>query len=92
MMSSSQPNTAGPQCFELEGLDYQPVQECIDSGEGAQLHADNGVVQNNLDDKPSNVPWSNFNGEHLMEYWELEDYGLLQYICDTFTVPSCTKV
>ena len=26
MMSSSQPNTAGPECFESESLDYQPVQ------------------------------------------------------------------
>jgi len=92
MMSSSQPNTAGPECFESMSLDYQPVQECVESGEGAQLHADNGVIQNSLNPTPSNVPWSNFDGEHLLEYWELEDLGLLDYICsntDIFDVPSC---
>ena len=68
------------------------MQECVDSGEGAQLHADNGVIQNSLNPTPSNVPWSNFDGEHLLEYWELEDLGLLDYICsntDIFDVPSC---
>ena len=90
-MSSSQPNNAGPECFEAEGLDYQPVLECIDNGEGAQLHANYGNIQNSLNPKPNNVPWSNFGGEHLLEYWELEDIGLTQYICDTFEVPSCNS-
>merc|ERR1712124_25416 len=46
MMSSSAPDQAGPDCFKEFGVDYQPVMDCIESGEGAQLHADNGETQN----------------------------------------------
>merc|ERR1712123_126020 len=75
---------AGPACFEQFGLDYQPIMDCIESGEGAQLHADYGEAQNSETPVPNNVPWINLGQEHLAEYWELEEYGLLQFICDTF--------
>merc|ERR1712123_309856 len=84
MMSSSAPDQAGPACFEQSGLDYQPIMDCIESGEGAQLHADYGEAQNSETPVPNNVPWINLGQEHLAEYWELEDYGFLQFICDTF--------
>merc|ERR1712002_460041 len=84
MMSSPAPDQAGPECFEQFGVDYQPILNCIESGEGDQLHAENGVEQNNEEPTPDNVPWINLDEEHLAEYWELEDYGFLQFICDTF--------
>merc|ERR1712045_388779 len=89
MMSSPDPSTAGPDCFQEFSLDYQPILDCIESGEGDQLHADYGDLQNSQDPKPNNVPWSNFNGEHGLEYWELEEYGLTEYVCDVFQLPSC---
>merc|ERR1711936_920815 len=89
MMSSPDPSTAGPDCFREFALDYQPVMECIDSGEGDQLHADYGDLQNSQVPRPNNVPWSNFNGEHVLEYWELEEYGLTKYVCDIYNLPSC---
>merc|ERR1712212_1444690 len=89
MMSSSAPDQAGPDCFQQFGVDYQPVQECIESGEGAQLHAENGEEQSGETPTPNNVPWINLDQEHLAEYWELEEYGLLQFICDTFDNIPC---
>merc|ERR1711973_1086985 len=89
MMSSPDPSNAGPDCFQEWSLDYQPILDCIENGEGNQLHADNGVVQNGLDPKPNNVPWSNFDGVHGAEYWELEEVGLTQYICEEYMLPSC---
>merc|ERR1712179_199194 len=89
MMSSSAPDQAGPDCFQQFGVDYQPVQDCIESGEGAQLHAENGEEQNGETPTPNNVPWINLDQEHLAEYWELEEYGLLQFICDTFDNIPC---
>merc|ERR1712227_1177347 len=89
MMSSSSPDTAGPQCFQDMGLDYQPILDCIENGEGATIHANNGDIQNSQDPQVTNVPWSNFDGEHILEYWELEDMGLTQFVCDTFLLPSC---
>merc|ERR1719219_2164262 len=91
MMSSPNPSTAGPDCFQQMSLDYQPILDCIESGEGDQLHAKYGEIQNSLDPRPDNVPWSNFNGEHGLEYWELEEYGLTQYVCDVFALPSCPE-
>ena len=40
----------------------------------------------------TNVPWSNFNGEHILEYWEIEETGLTAFICEVFDidVPSCS--
>jgi len=89
MMSSSNPALAGPECFETLGVDFAPVQDCLDNGEGEALHAQNGEIQNSLNPRPNNVPWSNFDGEHLLEYWELEELGLKEYICSTFQLPSC---
>ena len=43
-------------------------------------------MQNNETPVPDNVPWLNFNGEHMLDYWELELYGLLEFVCDTFEV------
>merc|ERR1712179_75676 len=80
---------AGPDCFQQFGVDYQPAQDCIESGEGAQLHAENGEEQNGETPTPNNVPWINLDQEHLAEYWELEEYGLLQFICDTFDNIPC---
>jgi len=91
MMSSPNPSTAGPDCFQQMSLDYQPILDCIESGEGDELHAKYGEIQNSLDPRPNNVPWSNFNGEHGLEYWELEEYGLTQYLCDVFALPSCPE-
>ena len=65
------------------------AQDCIENGEGASLHANNGDIQNSQDPQVTNVPWSNFDGEHLLEYWELEEMGLIQFVCDTFDLPSC---
>merc|ERR1711973_284865 len=80
----------GPdECYETLGVDFAPVQDCLDNGEGEALHAQNGEIQNSLNPRPSNVPWSNFDGEHLLEYWELEELGLKEYICSTFQLPSC---
>jgi hypothetical protein len=42
------------------------------------------VAQNSENPQPNNVPWINLKQEHLAEYWELEEYGLLKFICDTF--------
>ena len=68
------------------------TQDCIESGEGSKLHAENGVAQNSEDPKPNNVPWINFDQQHLAEYWELEEYGFLQFICDTFDEVNCTGI
>merc|ERR1712215_175420 len=73
MMSSSAPDQAGPACFEQYNIDYQPIMDCIESGEGAQLHANNGDHQHSQSPQPDNVPWINLDTEHLLEYWELEE-------------------
>ena len=65
------------------------LQNCVESGEGAQLHAENGEEQNSETPTPNNVPWINLEGEHLAEYWELEEYGFLQFICDSFDNIPC---
>lgn len=92
MMSASRPNEAGPDCFQDAGLDYQPILDCIESGEGAGLHAANGEEQGSQSPQVTNVPWSNFNGEHILEYWEIEETGLTAFICEVFDidVPSCS--
>ena len=68
---------------------YFLAQDCVDSGEGAALHAGNGEVQAGQEPAVTNVPWSNFNGEHGAEYWELEELGLTAYICEHYDLPSC---
>lgn len=88
MMSSSDPSTAGPECFQEFGLDYQPIQDCLDSGEGAELHASHGRYQSSQVPAPNYVPWANFNGEHVPGQIE-DDMDLVAYICENFDVPSC---
>ena len=65
------------------------VQVCVDGDEGGQLLADYGVEQNSQTPVPNNVPWSNFDSQHMAEYWEIEQIGLLNYVCNTFQLPSC---
>ena len=79
-------------CHNVLWCIYEFCQDCIESGEGNQLHAKYGEIQNSLEPRPNNVPWSNFNGEHGLEYWELEEYGLTQYVCDVFALPSCPQL
>merc|ERR1711971_1072424 len=92
MMSASSPDTAGPDCWlELE-LDYALVEECIADGLGDVLHAANGAETTAVANPPvTNVPWSNFDGEHLEggDYWEIEEVGLLRFLCEKFTLAGC---
>jgi len=89
MMSASHPEEAGPSCFSQYSQDYSAVQACLDSGRGDLLHAAAGEATANTDPKVNNVPWLNFDGEHPAEYWDLEDIGLLSYICQHYTVAGC---
>jgi len=91
MMSASAPDQAGPDCFAQAGIDFEPIQTCIESGEGAALHAQYGETQNAQDPRPNNVPWINLDQAHLAEYWELEEFGFLQFICDTFPLTGCSE-
>merc|ERR1712107_217245 len=49
MSAASKPEEAGPECFAQFGVDWAPIQACIDGPEGAEIHAKNGEIQNNLD-------------------------------------------
>merc|ERR1711879_952010 len=62
MMSSPYPPNAGGECFNQFGLDYQPIQDCLDNGEAGALHAKNGEFQLSQEPRISWVPWVNFNG------------------------------
>merc|ERR1712020_679904 len=92
MMSADTPDTAGPDCWLQMELDYALVEECIADGLGDVLHAANGEETTGVANPPvTNVPWSNFDGEHLEggEYWEIEEVGLLAFLCQKFTLAGC---
>jgi len=92
MMSAESPDTAGPDCWLQMELDYSLVEECIADGLGDVLHAANGEETTAVANPPvTNVPWSNFDGEHLEggEYWEIEEVGLLSFLCQKFTLAGC---
>merc|ERR1712210_188061 len=92
MMSADVPDTAGPDCWTQMELDYALVEECIADGLGDVLHAANGEETTAVANPPvTNVPWSNFDGEHLEggEYWEIEEVGLLAFLCQKFTLAGC---
>merc|ERR1712130_37369 len=89
------PDTAGPDCWSQMGLEYALVEECIADGLGDVLHAANGEETTSVANPPvTNVPWSNFDGEHLEggEYWEIEEVGLLAFICQKFTLSGCPAI
>jgi len=89
MMSASKPDEAGPECFEKYGLEYSLVEDCLESGLGDELHMENGLETEDQNPKVSNVPWTNMNGEHLIEYWDLEELGLLTFLCQKFSLAGC---
>jgi len=93
MMSAEAPDTAGPDCWSKLELDFALVEECIADGLGDVLHAANGEETSAVANPPvTNVPWSNFDGEHIEggEYWEIEEVGLLAFICQKFpTLAGC---
>merc|ERR1712130_132847 len=92
MMSAEAPDTAGPDCWLQMDLDFALVEECIVDGLGDVLHAANGEETAGVANPPvTNVPWSNFDGEHLEggEYWEIEEIGLLAFLCQKFALAGC---
>merc|ERR1712127_21409 len=73
MMSAAAPDQAGPECWAEQELDYSLVESCLSDGLGDVLHAANGEETAGQEPSVTNVPWANFDGEHLIEYWELEE-------------------
>jgi len=92
MMSAAAPDLAGPECWGQMEMDYGLVEECVADGLGDVLHAANGEETAAVADPTvTNVPWSNFDGEHLAggEYWEIEEVGLLTFLCSKFQLAGC---
>ena len=61
----------------------------MEGDEGVELLAANGKEHHGLEPEPDNVPWTNFDGEHVAEYWDLEEVGLLNFMCVFYSLPSC---
>merc|ERR1711915_376845 len=89
MMDTNAPDMAGPQCYQKQGEDYSLVEDCLSSGLGDKLHAAAGEATANYRPRIDNVPWLNFDGEHVAEYWDLETVGLLNYLCQQFQLNGC---
>merc|ERR1711874_139551 len=85
MSAASRPELAGQECFAELGLDWAPVQECVDSSEGAEIHAKNGEITQALDPKLYGVPWPTWDGVGGKEVLdEMDRLGLVGYLCEYF--------
>merc|ERR1719278_1216134 len=82
MAAAPQPEEAGELCFLEFGVDWRPVQECIEGPEGAAIHAQNGVIQGSLEPRVWGVPWplwDGVGGDEVMK--ETDALGVVGYLC-----------
>jgi len=85
MSAASKPEEAGPECFAQFGVDWAPVQACIDGPEGAEIHAKNGEIQNNLEPSVWGVPWplwDGVGGDEVIN--ETDRLGVIGYLCQYY--------
>merc|ERR1712211_1660 len=85
MSAASKPEEAGPECFAQFGVDWAPVQGCVDGPEGAEIHARNGEIQNNLEPSVWGVPWplwDGVGGDEVIN--ETDRLGVIGYLCQYY--------
>nr|CAD7579726.1 unnamed protein product [Timema californicum] len=80
-MSSSNSSTSGPLCASKLGIDYSPVQECVDGTTGDQLTVYNGNRTTSFSPKYAYVPWVAINGVHNNETRDTARKDLLATSC-----------
>jgi len=83
---------SGPDCATQFGLDFSPIQNCIEN-EGDSLLAQNGIRTHALDPQLHYVPWIIFDGDFTEEnLWDSQD-DLLTTICLKFghEHPKCKE-
>merc|ERR1719309_24093 len=82
MSSASQPELAGPDCFAELGLDFAPVEECVNGPEGSEIHAKNGEIQDALVPRVYGVPWPTWDGVGGDEVInDMDTLGVIGYLC-----------
>merc|ERR1711862_355670 len=91
--SASWPELAGKQCFDELGLDWAPVEACINGREGPELHAANGDKTHALNPSLYGVPWPTWDGvggEQVLD--EMDRLGLVGYLCQTSMITTSPEV
>eukprot|EP00009_Paramoeba_aestuarina_P017762 CAMPEP_0201540330 /NCGR_PEP_ID=MMETSP0161_2-20130828/70885_1 /ASSEMBLY_ACC=CAM_ASM_000251 /TAXON_ID=180227 /ORGANISM="Neoparamoeba aestuarina, Strain SoJaBio B1-5/56/2" /LENGTH=214 /DNA_ID=CAMNT_0047947791 /DNA_START=47 /DNA_END=691 /DNA_ORIENTATION=+ len=69
MSAAKQPQNALDECSQ--GQNLTAVHECYDSGQGAELMRDSGVIQHQLPKQPNWIPWVLLNGVQTYSYGHL---------------------
>ena len=78
--------TAAKKCgVELE-IKLDDVFKCATSRIGNNLEHEMAVLTETLQPPHTYVPWVSLNGNHTEEIQQYAEHGLIELICETYTV------
>jgi interferon gamma-inducible protein 30 len=83
--------TAAQQVAQSLGMDWNAINNCINSDQGNQWEHDMAVMTNNLNPAHTYVPWLVVNGQHTQAIQNECQDDLLECVCRRYTgtSPAC---
>ena len=82
--SDSSPQTAGQKCAAQTGLEWNTLNQCVNSNVGSQLLYNNGEVTQHLSPALNYVPWIVVDGQHTAEINTEAETDLVSLVCKRY--------
>lgn len=84
ILSEAPPDKSAPQCAKTLGINYSPIEECVDGALGNQLEHAMAECTNKLNPPHQYVPWITLFGEHTEDIQHQAETNLLKLVCDSY--------
>lgn len=91
---SGDPKSVAEHCAKSSGIDYAPIEACVNGPQGNELEHEMAQKTDALEPQHEYVPWVTINGKHTEKIQKEAENNLLKLVCEYYEgpkPPACEK-